>query len=306
MKRSSLPYLLLAASVAFSTLVRIQAQAPAPAQPQTTPDNPAGRGRGAAAGRQGGFAEAYPQRPPADPVVLERGKALYSINCAFCHGQDARGGDGGGPNLLRSQLMLSDQNGELIAEVVQNGRPGTTMVPLRLTNEQVADIAAFIHSFRVGGYDITRRPPVSIVVGDATAGEVAFRARCASCHSIAGDLKGLGARFADARDLQQTWLLPTAPTGRRGGGGAGPVSSVSPITVTVTLPSGQKFHGPLIRIDDFIVTLEQADGTTRSFGRKGDVPKVEITDPVKPHRDLLPKYTDNEIHDITAYLVTLK
>jgi cytochrome c oxidase cbb3-type subunit III len=275
---------------------------PAPAQPAGA----AGRGRGTVpAGEQGGggYADAYPQRPPADPAVVERGKTLYAVNCAFCHGPDARGGDGGGPNLLRSQLVLSDQNGELIAEVVENGRPNATppMPPVKLTRQQVADIATFIHSFRVGGYDITRQPPVSILVGNAAAGAAAFSARCGSCHSVTGDLKGIATRFPDARDLQQAWIMPD--TGGRGG--AAPPKSRTP-TAVVTLPAGGTVQGRVIRIDDFVITIEQADGTPRSFTRRGDVPKVEITDPLKPHRDLLPKYTDKEIHDITAFLATVK
>jgi hypothetical protein len=104
--------------------------------------------------------------------------------------------------------------------------------------------------------------------------------------------------------MQQMWLMPAAGGGRRGGGP--PPVSVPPTTATVTLPSGERVTGPLIRIDDFIVTLEQADGRPRSFTRRGDVPRVEIVDPLKPHKDLLPLYTDEEIHDITAFLASLK
>src|SRR5580658_10091579 len=89
-------------------------------------------------------APAYPERPPADPAMLERGKAAYGVNCNFCHGSDARGGEGG-PNLLRSQLVLDDQNGELIAPVVQSGRPDAGMPSFKMTNTQVAEIAAYIH-----------------------------------------------------------------------------------------------------------------------------------------------------------------
>src|SRR6202795_1847248 len=92
---------------------------------------------------------AFPQRSPADPVALARGKALYAVNCNFCHGSDARGGEGG-PNLLRSELVMNDQKGELIAPVVQNGRG--EMPRLNLTTEQISDIATYVHSFRVGGY----------------------------------------------------------------------------------------------------------------------------------------------------------
>jgi len=278
--------------------VVLQAQAPAPTTP-AAPGRGAGAGQGARGGGGGGGG-AYPQRPPVDAAILERGKALYSVNCAFCHGADARGGDGGGPNLLRSQLVLSDQKGELIGEVVRNGRPGTTMVPMALTTAQIADIADYVHSFRVGGYDISRDVPTSIVVGDASTGAAVFQARCATCHSVSGDLRAIGARFSDARELQDYWLVPSAGRGR----GAG--SNLKPAMVTVTQSSGAKTDGRLVRIDDFVVTLVTADGMPRSFSRTGDSPKVEITDPLKPHRDLLPKYTDKEIHDLTAYLVTVK
>src|SRR5713226_9124669 len=135
---------------------------------------------------------AYPDRPPADPAAVVRGKALYGVHCNFCHGSDARGGEGG-PNLIRSQLVLNDQKGELIAPVVQNGLPDRGMPKLDLTTAQISDIAAFIHSFRVGGYDISRQRPPSILVGDAKTGEAYFQAKCAACHSVTGDLKGFGA-----------------------------------------------------------------------------------------------------------------
>jgi cytochrome c oxidase cbb3-type subunit 3 len=240
-------------------------------------------------------ATAYPQRPPGDPAMVERGKALYGVNCNFCHGSDARGGEGG-PNLLRSELVLNDQNGELITPVVQNGRGD--MPKLNLTAPQVADIASYIHSFKVGGYDISRMTPPSILVGDAHAGQLVFQAKCASCHSVTGDLKGLGAKVSDPKALQNGFLMPSS------GGRSG--FRVPPTTVTVTLPGGAKVEGRLGRIDDFTVTLTDADNTPRTFRRDGDQPAVEIHDPMKAHRELLPTYTDDEVHNLTAYLVTLK
>jgi cytochrome c oxidase cbb3-type subunit III len=269
------------------------AQAP-PAQSQTPPPGRAAPPRGGG----GGFANAFPQHDKADQATIDRGKALYGVQCNFCHGSDARGGEGG-PNLLRSDLVLNDKNGEAIAQVVQNGRG--EMPRINLTNEQVSDIAAFIHSFRVGGYDVSRMTPPSILVGDAAAGEKAFQAKCASCHSATGDLKGLASRFSDPKQLQNNFLMPGGGRGGRGGGRGGPAT-----TVTVTMPGGAKVEGRLVRIDDFIVTLADADGLQHSIRRDGDTPKVEINDPVKPHRDLLHTYSDTEIHNITAYLVTLK
>lgn len=261
---------------------------------QTPPAAPAGRGRGG-----GGFGSAFPQHSPADPAAVERGKALYGVNCNFCHGSDARGGEGG-PNLLRSELVLNDQKGELITPVVQNGRG--EMPKLNLTAEQISDIAAFLHSFRVGGYDASRMIPPSILVGDPKAGEAVFARKCASCHSASGDLKGLASKITDPKLLQNGFLMPGGGRGGRGGGGM----AVPPTTVAVTPASGPKVEGRLVRIDDFTVILIDADGRQQTFRRDGETPKVEIHDPLKPHRDLLPTYTDKEIHDLTSYLVTLK
>jgi mono/diheme cytochrome c family protein len=272
------------------------------AQTPATPPAP-GRGGAAGGGAGRGFAAAYPQRAPGDPAMIERGKALYGVNCSFCHGSDARGGEGG-PNLLRAQIMLDDQNGELIAPVVQNGRPDRGMPPMNLTKPQVADVAAFIHSFRVGGYDVSRMKPPTILVGDAKAGEAYFKNACAGCHSAGGDLKGIGEKYDDPKTLQNSFLLPGGGRGGRGFGG--PAANVPPVTVTVTPAGGPKVEGRLMRIDDFIVTLALANGAQRTFRRDGDSPKVELHDPLEKHRELLNRYSDTDIHNLTAYLVTLK
>src|SRR5947207_1717105 len=243
--------------------------------------------------------DAYPTRAAGDPEAIQRGKALYSVNCQFGHGADARGGDSG-PSLLRSSIVLDDQNGERVAPIVRSGRPG--MPKFTLSDDQVKDVAAFIHSFRAAGYDESRNRPPSIIVGDAKAGEAFFTARCASCHSSTGDLRGLAGRIPDERLLQQTWLMP----GSGGGRGGPPPVKVPPVMVTVTLPSGEKVEGKLDRLDDFIVSLTTSDGTHRSFATRGDTPKVEVHDPLEPHRNLLRVYSDADIHNVTAYLVTLK
>jgi cytochrome c oxidase cbb3-type subunit III len=246
--------------------------------------------------RGGGPAAAYPQRTP-DAAAVTRGKAVYDVNCAFCHGDDARGGDNG-PNLIRGEVVMNDQSGETIGKVLATGRLAEGMPKFEFTAAQVADVSAFLHSFRVGGYDASRNRPPSILVGDAKAGEAYFKSKCSACHSATGDLKGIGARITDGRTLQQRWLMPTG--GGRGGGQG------TPTTVTVTPASGQRVEGRLGRIDDFIVTLTEADGTPRTFKRGGDSPKVEVHDPAAPHKELLRVYSDKDIHDVTAYMVTLK
>lgn len=251
-------------------------------------------------GRIGGIGiGAYPQRSE-DPAAVERGRATFSANCAFCHGADTRGGDGG-PSLLRSQLVLDDQSGELIGPVIRAGRPDRGMPAFALTGDQIADLAAFMHSFRVAGYDASRERPPSIVVGDAAVGERYFAETCGSCHSATGDLQGLATRIPDPRLLQQSWLMPGSALGR----GAPPPARPRAPTATVTLPSGEKIQGELERVDDFTVSLETPDGVRHSFRRTNGV-RVSIADPLQPHRDLLRKYRDADIHNLTAYLSTLK
>jgi cytochrome c oxidase cbb3-type subunit 3 len=241
---------------------------------------------------------AFPERAPADPAVIERGKAVYGVHCTFCHGADARGGSGG-PNLIRASLVLNDKNGELIGPVIREGREG--MPKFDLTPAQISDIAAFIHSFKVGGYDVSRMTPPTIVTGDPKAGEAYFQKTCAGCHSVTGNLKGIASRITDAKRLQQTWLLPGSGSGR----GDTSVSKVPPTTVSVTSGKG-KVTGRLLRIDDFVVSLIDEEGVPRTFTRDGDSPKVELHDPLLGHRNLLASYADKDIHDVTAYLVTIK
>jgi mono/diheme cytochrome c family protein len=266
--------------------VRAQ-QAPAPTE--------GGRGRIGGAG-----IGAYPVRPPGDPAALERGTALYKSNCGFCHGQDARGGDSG-PSLLRSAVVLADQQGELIGPVLQQGREDRGMPKFGFTPDQTADLAVFLHSFRVAGYDPSRQKPPTIVVGNAKTGEAYFNRTCASCHSTAGDLRGLATRFADERVLQQSWLMPGSLTGR----GAPAPAKARPPTVTVTEPGQAPVSGALGRIDDFVVSLTTAGGEYRSF-RITPRTKVEVNDPLAPHKELLRTYTDADIHNVTAFLATLK
>ena len=281
-------------AVAVAAVLSLLALTVTAQQPQQTPA-PSGRGR------IGGIGiGAYPQRTIDDQAAVERGRAAFSANCAFCHGADIRGGDGG-PSLLRSSLVLDDKNGELIGPVVRAGRPDRGMPAFAMTPEQIADIAVFMHSFTVAGYDPSRDRPASILVGDAAAGGKFFASNCVACHSTTGDLQGVATRIADPRLLQQSWLMPGSVVGR---GAPRPVRARPP-TATVTLPSGEKIEGQLDRVDDFAVALKMTDGTRRSF-RVGRGAQVTIADPLQPHRDLLKTYRDEDIHNVTAYLSTLK
>jgi cytochrome c oxidase cbb3-type subunit III len=262
--------------------------------------------------RAGGFVPGQ-QRPPGDPALIARGKTLYGISCTGCHGADLRGGDIGGPNLLRSQVALSDRDGEAIIPIIQGSRKDSGMPAIEMSPADAAAVATFVRSVletigRQGMPPTVGRAAPSVLVGDAGEGQAFFKAKCGSCHSPTGDLQGIATRIADPKMLQNTWVAGGGGRGGRGGrGGAGAGEpSARTVTVAVTLPSGERAEGRLVRIDDFLVTVGLADGTLRTFRRDGEVPKVEVHDPMQAHRDLLAAYTDKDMHDVTAYLVTLK
>jgi cytochrome c oxidase cbb3-type subunit 3 len=305
----------LALSALLPAALVAQTQPPAGPPPATEQAQPPG-GRGGAQGRGGGQRGAnFPQqqRRLADPTVLARGKGLYESSCAACHGIDLRGGQQGGPNLLRSQTLLSDKAGELIAPIVTGGRPnpptGAPPMPaFPLPPDDIKAIAEYLHSV-LAQAGAQGRPPVGdvvppekVLVGDATAGKTFFAAQCSSCHSVTGDLRGIASRAPDPRELQNLWVTGGGGGGRGGRGGA----PARPVTVTVTPASGSPITGRLVRIDDFLVTLIQEDGTRRTIVRSGSEPKVELKDPADAHRRLVPTLADKDMHNVTAYLWMIK
>jgi hypothetical protein len=167
-----------------------------------------------------------------------------------------------------------------------------------LSKEDVHAIAAFIHSFPLRGSDIV--PAVDVLIGDPKAGEAYFNGagKCGSCHSVTGDLAGIGTKY-DARTLETRVMMP----GR--GRGPSPVT-LPPTTVRVTLPSGNVFEGTLNRIDDFSISLTDANGDRRTFARNGASPRVEVKDPLQTHKALWSTIGDDDIHNLTAYLASLK
>jgi cytochrome c oxidase cbb3-type subunit 3 len=276
---------------------------------QDTP--PAQGGRGGGRRGAGGFVPGQ-QRPPEDPARIARGKTLYGVNCTGCHGADLRGGDMGGPNLLRSQVALSDKDGELIVPIIEGSRQEGGMPAINMPPDDAKTVAAYVRSVleTIGrqGIPPSAQAPPTVLIGDAAAGKAYFTAKCASCHSTTGDLEGIANRIADPKMLQNTWV---AGGGRGGRGGRGaPAAPGAPdrraITATVILPSGESVQGRVLRIDDFLVSLGLDDGSVRSFRRAGDVPRIELHDPMKIHHDLLSVYTDKDMHDVTAYLESLK
>ena len=245
--------------------------------------------------------------PATDTAAVERGQALLVDQCGFCHGANARGGSGG-PDLTRSALVQTDDSGRQLGEFLAVGRPDKGMPKFDMSASQVSDVAAFLHSAIYLNSNRRLYKILDIVVGDAKAGQAYFNStgRCSSCHSPTGDLKGVGTKYEPAT-LQGRLLLPRS---RERAPGDPPVplyAERTAINVTVTLPSGETVTGGLVKLTDFDVTLYDAGSSrTRTWLRTGDVPKVVVTDPLQGHVDLLTKWTDADMHNMTAYLVGLK
>jgi cytochrome c oxidase cbb3-type subunit III len=234
-----------------------------------------------------------------DAATLERGKTLFVSTCGGCHGSNAKGGENG-PDLVRSVQVIDDENGNLIGPIIRGGRQAQGMPKFDLTQAQISDIVAFLHEGVRAAAERGTYKILNIVTGNAKAGGEYFNGagKCNTCHSPTGDLKGIGAKY-DPITLQGRFLMPVGgrPNQRR---------TSAPIIVTVTLPGGQSVKGTLERIDDFNVSLTDAHGDYHSFVRNGAVPKVDLNDPIKAHYDMLQKYTDADMHNLTAYLVGLK
>lgn len=255
--------------------------------------------------RIGGFVPGQ-ERSKEDPVRVAHGKTLYDVNCRACHGADLRGGDMGGPNLLRSQVALSDKAGELIVPIIHGSRQKQGMPAIGINDDDAGAVAAYVRSV-IATIGVQGMPPPgsaeapNVLVGDAREGKAYFAAKCAGCHNPTGDLAGIAARITDPKILQTRWVGAGRRSERRNASG----TTAPAATATVSTPAGE-VTGTVVHIDDFLVTLKQSDGSVQSFRRDGDNPKVEIKDPIQAHRELLPQYTDKDIHDVTAYLVTLK
>jgi mono/diheme cytochrome c family protein len=247
-------------------------------------------GRGGRGNRPGAMREFLGLGPAPDPAEAKKGEPLYKQNCAGCHGQNARGGQA--PNLVRSVSVNHDEKDETIGPIIKQGRPG--MPPFKLTDAEIHSISQYLKlqvelAANRGTYGQSYGDLRNKVTGDPKKGEAFFQANCTKCHSPTGDLAKIGGKFQQASQLQQRFLWPAEP---------------GPAKATVIDPSGQKIAGTISREDDMFVSMRDESGQYRVWP-KASV-KVQVDDKLQGHRALLPKYSNDDIPNMTAYLVTLK
>jgi cytochrome c oxidase cbb3-type subunit III len=277
----------------------------APAQTAANPCGPTTPTRGG-----GMLAGAGPaDKPPVDPAAADRAKPLYTAECLTCHGTMARG-TAKGSNLIRSLAVLRDRCGSVLGPFLKGKHTAQSPAAANLTAAQVFDLA---HYLRQRVNDSLRGSPLfvsqNVLTGDPEAGLAYFEGegKCTTCHSIKGDLAGIGKRL-EPIDLQQRMLFPGAGRGgRRGapGGAAAGAPSRAAVTVTVTPPGEPAVSGVLVQLDDFTVALRDGSGTYRSFKRTPGL-QIAKNDPLAFHQGLLDRLSDKNMHDLVAYLEKVK
>jgi cytochrome c oxidase cbb3-type subunit 3 len=232
--------------------------------------------------------------PAADapnPDAAKRGALKFKSACGFCHGDDATGSRA--PDLIRSAILSHDVDGELLGPMIREGRPDKGMPGFPLPKDQMADVVAFLHAQAKAALNSNRvgrdYPLEKLLTGNAEAGKAYFNGagRCHSCHSPTGDLSGIGKKFSPI-DLQSRFLYPNG----------------SKSTVTVTTSDGKQFTGTLLHIDTFDIAMKDRDGWYHSWPRSQV--KAEVHDPLEAHRQLLGQYTEDNVHNLFAYLESLQ
>ena len=228
----------------------------------------------------------------ATPAMVTAGGGLFQQNCAFCHGRDAGGGETG-PDLTRSKLVAADVGGDKIGDVVLHGRTEKGMPAFQFSPDQISQLVAFIHSQRTKAMSQSgKRKGVDVAdlqTGNVEAGKAYFNGAggCSKCHSPTGDLAGVASRF-EGLQLEERMLYPRDVKSK----------------VTVTLPDGKSLTGTLAYLDEFTVALRETDGTYHSW--KTSAVKYKVDAPVEAHVEQFPKYTDDDIHNLMAYIQTLR
>ncbi len=249
-------------------------------------------------GGGGGLTSGPNDKQIVDAAAAERGRITYKASCSSCHGPDARG-TSKAPDLVRSLTVLHDRYGSKLGPFLQKGHPaqGATYSEAR-----IKDLSHYLHqqfndTLRGGSFSKV----LNVLTGDPKAGEAYFNGEggCSTCHSVTGDLAHIASKY-DPPTLQQRFLFPqTVGFGRKG------LSGTKPVTVTVTTAEGEMVSGVLDRMDDFDVSLHDSSGEYHSWKRTPGL-KAIIHNPYAGHIELLDKYTDKDIHDVVAYLETLK
>jgi mono/diheme cytochrome c family protein len=242
------------------------------------------------------LSEFFDVGPPPDAAAVQRGKAIFTVNCSFCHGANASGGNTG-PSLVQSTIVLRDRgSGEALGNVVRAGRQGKGMPSFALNDAQISDIAAFLFSRYQSVTNRTTYRLGNLLTGDARAGEAYFKLNCTGCHPRDKDLAHVASKW-DPPTLQRKFLYPADALDS---------SDSVAASATLTLPSGEILRGKLMFQDDFrVILLVNGRNRVIDFDDGSDY-HLAVENPLAGHEALLPRYSDADMHNILAYLETMR
>lgn len=227
-----------------------------------------------------------------DPEAAARAGPVFQQNCAFCHGAQARGATG--PSLITSDVVLGDDRGEHLVPWLKKGRPEKGMPAFSsMADGQLKDIAEFLHQqveevANRGAYHV-----LNILVGDKTKGQAYVQAHCMACHTQES-FDHIGSRFRSPEQLQRGWIWPS-----RSG------NAKLAVSATVKMRDGATLAGRVVQISDFRITLEDAEGRKHAIEREPGV-DVEVKDPLAAHEQIVMTLANDDMHNVTAYLASLK
>ena len=253
---------------------------------------PTGRGGGTPEQRANNTRTFLGLGPAPDKAAVERGAPLYQQSCSFCHGPQARGAEG--PNLIVSDVVLGDDHGEKLVPFLKAGRPEKGMPAFAsVPDDKLRDISEFIHQqvedvANRGTYHV-----LNILVGNAEKGEAYVKANCVSCHTPE-KFAHIASKYRTPDLLQRNWVWPTRPE-----------DGSLAVTATVKMPDGTTATGRVTQVSDFKITLVDKDGKSQVIDRAPGV-VVTMNDPLNPHKQLIHTLKNDDMHNVTAYLETLK
>ena len=220
-------------------------------------------------------------------VAAGRGAPLFDRNCAFCHGRTARGATA--PSLITSDLVLADDHGERLLPFLKKGVPEKGMPSFAgMSDQQLTDISELLHQqvedvANRGAYQV-----LNILVGNPEKGKAYVEDRCMSCHN-AGTFDHIASKFRSPEQLQRNWVWPAKEAN---------------LTADVRT-SSRTISGRVMQISDFRITLVDASGAVHAIDRSADV-TVQINDPLAAHQEMVMTLTNDDLHNVTSYLETLK
>jgi len=232
------------------------------------------------------------------------GEVIFRLNCADCHGLDARGG-GHGPNLTASRLIRTGSDAAL-TRVITQGVPGTAMPANDLTEQEIRMVIAYIRSLTGGAQNS--------VHGNPTRGKEIFNGKgnCTSCHMVNGQGGRLGPDLSMAGSSRSIEFLTDSirDPSKDLTEGLGQLNRQfeSPAiyeTVTVVTSDGRRIVGVPKNEDNFSLQMIDVNQDLQLF-MKSDLKEV-----IHERKSLMPAYDEQalskiELQDLLTYLQGLR